>query len=350
MLVENDFVDDPTASKEDPARSLQDSSTGEECSLPEQSDEQDAQDSPATRTTFPPLPAHSRDAGGDTRQDETNARFYSHPLDRLHDYNHRTIPFAPSQPGGITIIVNGIPLHVGDVGPAGSLLFFLFPFLVFGFFVWMQRRVAASLPQYPGGNRSANSTGGAAAPPPPPHRGGFHMPAPDRGPPPAKPYLLEELPLLTLVDQDKDLTLRPFCAVCVCDFEVGEQVRRLPCAHVYHDECLASWLLRRCTCPTCRWELPTDDLDYEAGRLQRMAQRRPQFFKYELDHRLSIRQIKTLLTISAHHRGKSSGDSSYRPVDRDDFIAHLIENQLIEVIPDTEDDQRQPEQEAQQST
>ncbi|KAF0916685.1 hypothetical protein E2562_010530 [Oryza meyeriana var. granulata] len=53
------------------------------------------------------------------------------------------------------------------------------------------------------------------------------------------------------------------CAVCKDGIEAGERARRLPCAHLYHDGCILPWLAIRNTCPLCRHELPTDDLEYE---------------------------------------------------------------------------------------
>ena len=32
---------------------------------------------------------------------------------------------------------------------------------------------------------------------------------------------------------------------------------------MYHKECVLPWLEKSNTCPTCRFEMPTDDLEYE---------------------------------------------------------------------------------------
>ncbi|KAF7085669.1 hypothetical protein CFC21_089071 [Triticum aestivum] len=61
------------------------------------------------------------------------------------------------------------------------------------------------------------------------------------------------------------------CAVCKDGIEDGEGARRLPCAHLYHDACILPWLAIRNTCPLCRHELPTDDLEYEKWRARRAA-------------------------------------------------------------------------------
>ena len=41
------------------------------------------------------------------------------------------------------------------------------------------------------------------------------------------------------------------CAVCLVDFEEGEEIRRLDCGHCYHGECIGEWLKRRAVCPKC---------------------------------------------------------------------------------------------------
>ncbi|KAL9662744.1 hypothetical protein QQ045_027578 [Rhodiola kirilowii] len=43
------------------------------------------------------------------------------------------------------------------------------------------------------------------------------------------------------------------CAVCLCDFEDGEELRSLPeCLHSFHVECIDMWLYTHLNCPVCR--------------------------------------------------------------------------------------------------
>ena len=59
------------------------------------------------------------------------------------------------------------------------------------------------------------------------------------------------------------------CSVCKEDFAIGNKMMDLPCKHYFHEECLLPWLNQHDSCPICRFELKTDDPDYEKMKIQR---------------------------------------------------------------------------------
>ena len=50
------------------------------------------------------------------------------------------------------------------------------------------------------------------------------------------------------------------CVICLSDFEIGDQVSALPCAHVFHTECIISWLRKHCQCPVCKFNITLKSL------------------------------------------------------------------------------------------
>ncbi|KAM3338954.1 E3 ubiquitin-protein ligase RING1-like [Capsicum galapagoense] len=82
------------------------------------------------------------------------------------------------------------------------------------------------------------------------------------GTPPASRAAVEGLPDV-IVDEEMLSSELAQCAVCKDDFELGLVVKQMPCKHVYHKDCIVPWLELHNSCPVCRFELPTDDPDYE---------------------------------------------------------------------------------------
>ncbi|KAL3759456.1 hypothetical protein ACHAWU_000755 [Discostella pseudostelligera] len=47
----------------------------------------------------------------------------------------------------------------------------------------------------------------------------------------------------------------PSCSICLCEYERGEKLIRLPCDHLYHEMCLNSWTQNHVRCPLCNYDL-----------------------------------------------------------------------------------------------
>jgi len=81
------------------------------------------------------------------------------------------------------------------------------------------------------------------------------------GPPPASKSVRDTLKTIDITQNHVDN--KEECAICKEEFCISESVKQLPCGHNYHDTCISPWLETRNSCPVCRYELPTDDADYE---------------------------------------------------------------------------------------
>ncbi|XP_020588755.1 E3 ubiquitin-protein ligase RING1-like [Phalaenopsis equestris] len=82
------------------------------------------------------------------------------------------------------------------------------------------------------------------------------------GTPPAAKTAIASLPDVKIA-QDQLASDEAQCAVCKESFEIEEMVKQLPCKHLFHKDCILPWLELHNSCPVCRYELPTDDQDYE---------------------------------------------------------------------------------------
>ncbi|KAI3452160.1 hypothetical protein Pfo_008825 [Paulownia fortunei] len=93
-----------------------------------------------------------------------------------------------------------------------------------------------------------------------------------KGSPPAAKFVVENLPSMVWTKEEVgENNSVVVCAVCKDEFAVGEKVTKMPCCHLYHGDCIFPWLSIRNTCPVCRYELPTDDANYEKRRSERVG-------------------------------------------------------------------------------
>jgi hypothetical protein len=61
------------------------------------------------------------------------------------------------------------------------------------------------------------------------------------------------------------------CAVCLDDFEAGDELRTMPCSHSFHERCIFRWLRISHLCPCCRFPLPSVDEQWALDRDEQAA-------------------------------------------------------------------------------
>ena len=67
----------------------------------------------------------------------------------------------------------------------------------------------------------------------------------------------------------KEFGFENACPVCKEEFVLSEECLLMPCEHHFHKDCLIPWLKERNSCPVCRYELPTDDEDFERRKKEK---------------------------------------------------------------------------------
>lgn len=84
------------------------------------------------------------------------------------------------------------------------------------------------------------------------------------GTPPASKEVIDKLDTYAVTNELLEkIGIENNCVVCREVFEIGSIGIDLPCRHRFHKKCLLPWLQEHNSCPVCRFELPTDDEDYE---------------------------------------------------------------------------------------
>jgi E3 ubiquitin-protein ligase RNF115/126 len=83
------------------------------------------------------------------------------------------------------------------------------------------------------------------------------------GSPPASPSEIQELKKEKIDNSNLNKFEGIECSVCKDKYEIDNLIVTMPCTHVFHTDCLLPWLDLHNSCPVCRYELKTEDPEYE---------------------------------------------------------------------------------------
>lgn len=92
------------------------------------------------------------------------------------------------------------------------------------------------------------------------------------GTPPASERAISSLEVVRISEITRQGEELPVCAVCTDSYERTGTAKKLPCNHFYHSECLLRWLRSHASCPTCRFEIESNDPSYETAKRLRSRQ------------------------------------------------------------------------------
>lgn len=56
-------------------------------------------------------------------------------------------------------------------------------------------------------------------------------------------------------NNDTEYIGKDMCIICRMDFKESEDIRALPCLHIYHRRCIDKWIIKKRVCPTCKYSI-----------------------------------------------------------------------------------------------
>jgi len=78
---------------------------------------------------------------------------------------------------------------------------------------------------------------------------------------PTDAAIVSELPETKIDDIKKLDNDKKNCVICMEDFKNGDVTTNLPCLHMFHTNCIQSWLKTQNTCPICKFKLTQDNIN-----------------------------------------------------------------------------------------
>eukprot|EP00416_Gambierdiscus_australes_P040780 CAMPEP_0171102908 /NCGR_PEP_ID=MMETSP0766_2-20121228/58625_1 /TAXON_ID=439317 /ORGANISM="Gambierdiscus australes, Strain CAWD 149" /LENGTH=356 /DNA_ID=CAMNT_0011563285 /DNA_START=65 /DNA_END=1135 /DNA_ORIENTATION=+ len=144
------------------------------------------------------------------------------------------------------------------------------------------------------------------------------------GPPPTSASAMRSLPRIKVTAYDIAANESTECSICLDELVAGQPALRIPCGHLYHEDCVKDWLRKSNECPVCRFELPTDDAEYERGRKQRMAGRKLRMRLTDL----AVRSAQELTRLASY-----IGVDVRGCLEKSELVDKIAASERVQIIP-----------------
>ncbi|XP_072302774.1 E3 ubiquitin-protein ligase RNF43 [Eucyclogobius newberryi] len=101
----------------------------------------------------------------------------------------------------------------------------------------------------------------------------------------------------------------PVCAICLEDFQDGQNLRIISCAHEFHKDCVDPWLLQHRTCPLCMHNIMGADRQSQRSRLHPGSEQTQSFLPqgYSTPHSHPFPQHAIPFSMRPHYPRGPSG-------------------------------------------
>ena len=149
----------------------------------------------------------------------------------------------------------------------------------------------------------------------------------NKPPPKTSDKVIAKLPRVKVTNDDLIEENNKSCCICLDEMHVGKEAIKLGCGHIFDEECITDWLKKTCTCPICRYELGTDDKDFEEGRKKRMRERKMRFRENELET-YKIGQLKEIM--------RQNSINTTGCIDKDDLVERIQKSDRVEILSGVE--------------
>ena len=103
------------------------------------------------------------------------------------------------------------------------------------------------------------------------------------------------------------------CPVCQCEWELGDEVRVLPCGHQFHTHCIDHWLTKhQASCPLCKKDVREEWEDVEDEPEEQAASEmlggyafQDEEFAHDFSEKMRAKQIQTRERYAGKKRTRS---------------------------------------------
>ncbi|OQR74406.1 E3 ubiquitin-protein ligase Arkadia-like, partial [Tropilaelaps mercedesae] len=128
------------------------------------------------------------------------------------------------------------------------------------------------------------------------------------------------------------------CTICLTEYEVSEEVRRLPCMHLFHQGCIDRWLATDKRCPVCRVDVTVrpEELLAKVQRdstLQLHQQEQEHELPYPPGHPLHVSPQSRLEHQQEHAQPQDSCEQLGEAVDVRDRRLCLVNKRNVITLP-----------------